>query len=81
MVAAKLAKMPKDANQHTQICTPSQGEAAEMLNVSERWVKTAKAVQRTGAQELVQAVEEGKASVNAAADVATLPEVEQVDLE
>jgi hypothetical protein len=51
----------------------SISQAATLLNVSERTVKTARAVQREGAPELVAAVEAGKVSVSAAGDVATLP--------
>lgn len=80
MVAAKLANMPRGSNQHAQICAPSQDEAAELLSVSRRTVQTAKHVQEQGAPELVTAVETGKVSVSAAADVATLPKAEQVDV-
>ena len=78
MVAAKLAKLPahrpaKGANLH-----PSAADAGDMLNVSERSVKTAKRVQETGASELIQAVESGEVAVSTAADVAELPEDEQV---
>jgi hypothetical protein len=51
MVAAKLANMPKGANQYdskmdAQICAPvmSQNDAAELLNVSRRAVQTARVV-------------------------------------
>lgn len=43
-----------------------------MLNVGERSVKRAKEVLRDGALELVQAVESGRVSVSAAADVSEL---------
>lgn len=72
MVAAKLAKMPLGANQHTEGSEnlPTQGDAARLLNVSDRSIRTAKTVQEQGAPELVQAVETGKVSVSAAAVIA-----------
>lgn len=80
MVAARLARMPahrpeKGANLH-----PSAEDAGRMLNVSERTVKAAKSVQRSGAPELVSAVEGGQVSVSAAADVARLPQEEQAQI-
>jgi ParB-like chromosome segregation protein Spo0J len=76
MVAAKLAELPVGANQHAQICAPSQTAAAELLNVSRRTVQSAAKVNASGAPELAQAVEQGAVSVSAAATIATLP-VEQ----
>lgn len=58
----------------------SQSEAAKLLNVSERSINTAKKVQRDGAPELVEAVEQGQVSVSAAADVATLSREEQAEV-
>ena len=61
MVAARMANMGqggyklKDANLRV-----SQPEAADKLNVSERTVNTAKAVQRTGIPKLVAAVDAGE---------------------
>lgn len=82
MVAAKLAKMeqgrPKKAANLPVF--PSQAETAEMLNVSERTIRTAKQVQEHGAPELIEAVEHGDVSVSAAADIATLPKQEQVEI-
>lgn len=82
MVAAKLAKLPahrpaadKSANLPTS--DVSQPAAATMLNVSERSVRTAKAVQEHGIPELARAVEVGEVSVSAAAEVAGLPKEEQ----
>ncbi|MGR3290347.1 MAG: Spo0J and IME4 domain-containing protein, partial [Paracoccaceae bacterium] len=80
MVAAKLAKMELGANQHAQICAPSQSEAADMLNVSRRAVQTARKVEQRGAPELVEQVEQGNVSVSAAADVAELPQDEQAEI-
>ena len=58
----------------------SIAQAAGLLNVSERTVKSARAVQREGAPELVAAVERGEISVSTAAEVATLPKPEQIEV-
>jgi hypothetical protein len=68
MVAAKLANMKVGdfaGNQHVasaNLQTPqvSRAEAASMLNVSERSVNTAKAVEAKAPAEVVRAVEQGK---------------------
>jgi len=78
--AAKIAKLPphrpeKGANLH-----PSVEQAADMMNVSERSVQTAKKVIERGAPQLVAAVDAGKVSVSAAAKVAELPPDEQEDI-
>ncbi|MEW9614270.1 hypothetical protein AB3G45_10630 [Shinella sp. S4-D37] len=59
-------------NQHTEgsESLPTQGDAARMLNVSDRSIRTAKQVQENGTSELVHAVETGKVSVSAAAVIA-----------
>lgn len=77
MVAAKLAAMPRggDRKEHQRANLPSASDAARMLNVSERTVKTAKQVQERGTPELQAAVEKGEVSVSAAAEVARLPEM------
>lgn len=80
MVAAAIAKLEKGANQHAQICAPSQSDAAEMLNVSRRSVQAAKKVIDDGAPELREAVEHGEVSVSAAAEVVDLPKREQKKL-
>lgn len=69
-------RLEQDANLHLV----SRARAAEMLNVSERTVATASKVLDHGAPELVAAVEIGKVSVSAAADVATLPKDEQREI-
>jgi hypothetical protein len=77
-VAAKLANMPahrpcdKSANLQT-----SQSDAAKLLNVSTRSVASAKKVIEEAAPELVQAMDEGRASVSAAASLLSLPKEEQ----
>jgi N6-adenosine-specific RNA methylase IME4 len=81
MVAAKLADMPrhrpseKSANLQT-----SQSEAANLLNVSTRTVAAAVKVKDGGAAELVAAVESGKVSVSAAADIADAPKEQQREI-
>lgn len=80
MVAAKLENLKqgrpdKDANLHL-----SREDAADMLNVSPRSVASAKVVHERGAPELARAVEQGKVSVSAAADVATKPHEEQREI-
>lgn len=80
MVAAKLAKMPRGANQHTPIGGPSQSSAAQMLNVGVKSVERARTVERDGAPELVSAVESGAVKVPTAADIATFPKPEQVEI-
>jgi len=82
MVAAKIAKLPKGANQHTPNGGPSlsQAAAAESLNVPVRTVQRAKQVVDGGDPALVSAVEQGQVSVTAAAEIAKLPEAEQVEI-
>lgn len=84
-VAAKLANMKRtdtlaqnrSANLQNGEAPLSQAQAAQMLNVSERSVATAKKVIDNAAPELIQAVEDGEVSVSAAADVSGLPKEEQ----
>ena len=75
MVAAKLANMPRGGDRKTESKDQliSRFDAAEMLSVSVPSVMRARAVQSTGAPELVAAVERGDVAVSAAAEVATLP--------
>jgi N6-adenosine-specific RNA methylase IME4/ParB-like chromosome segregation protein Spo0J len=58
----------------------SQAEAAQILNVGKRSVERARDVLDQGEATLVKAVEQGKVSVSAAADVATLPKQEQAEI-
>lgn len=87
-VAAKMANMKRGgdgSNQHESKpanlpvgpAPISQGQAADIMKVSERSVRDAAKVLEQGAPELVEAVEQGKASVNAAVAVSTLPKDEQ----
>lgn len=81
MIAATIADLPFGSNQHVAPANvPTQAEAAEALNVSERSVRSAKKVQREGASELVDAVSKGDVKVGAAAEIATLPVEEQVEI-
>ena len=84
IAARKISSLKQGARldlQHSaSLHEVSQAKAAEILNVSERSVKTAGKVIDHGAPELVRAVEAGRVSVSAAADVATLPKVEQTEI-
>ena len=81
MVAAKIATLPKGANQHTAPANlPTQPEAAALLNVSERTVRSARRVLDRGSGELVSAVESGRVSVSAAADVTEFPKPRQSEI-
>jgi hypothetical protein len=84
MVAAKLATLghggDRSSGKFAACSVPTQEEAAALLNISERSVRSAREVQERGAPELVHAVERGAVSVSAAADVATLPKPEQQEI-
>jgi glutamate racemase len=70
MVTAKLAKLPKGRpaeNTEISVFTPTQTEAAKLLNVSVDSVQFARKVQEQGTPELARAIEDGKVSVSAAA--------------
>ena len=78
MAAAKLATLKQGDNQHSEGLPI--GRSSELLNVGERSVARAREVLDHGAPELQTAVERGEVSVSAAADVATLPAVEQREI-
>lgn len=80
MVAARIAKLPRGANQHAQIQAPSQGDAAGLLNVSRTAVQSAKKVQEEGSTALVAAVDAGEVAVSTAATLTELPADEQREL-
>lgn len=77
MVAARIAKLPRGANQHAQIQAPSQSNAAELLNVSRSSVQSAAKVQEDGLPELAAMVQSGVVAVSTAALVAEAPAEEQ----
>jgi ParB-like chromosome segregation protein Spo0J len=79
IVAAKLATL-KDGQRADFVEGLPIGRASALLNVSERSIARAREVMSCGAAELVQAVEHGKVSVSAAADIATQPIEEQREL-
>lgn len=58
----------------------ARAEIAEAAGVSEGTVSKVERIQETAAPELIVALRESKVSINAAADVATLPKAEQVEL-
>lgn len=84
-VAAKLANIGHgDTARFSQAAnlpdghTPvSQAQAADMLNVSERSLRSAKTVIEQGGPELNAAVESGAVAVSAAATISELPKDEQ----
>lgn len=85
MVAAKIAKLPVGANQHTTgdgeggaSAPPSNSQAAQMMNVSVEAVKRAKTVQEHGSEELKEAVADGTVALSDAAKVAKQPKEKQV---
>lgn len=79
MVAAKLANMEVGRpSEKAPIGAISDARAANMLNVGERSVERAKAVQRTGTQELQNAVETGFVPVSTAADIASAPVADSI---
>jgi N6-adenosine-specific RNA methylase IME4 len=81
MLAAKLATLRDGQRQVGKFAeVPTQGEAATLLNVSERSIRHARDVHKRGAPELISAVERGKVSVSAAADVAELPQDQQCEI-
>jgi len=78
MVAAKLATLcdgQRQLGKFAEVAT--QAEASEMLNVGERTIRHAREVTAHGVPELVAAVERGRVSVSAAADLADDSEEEQ----
>ena len=80
MVAAALANLKRGDNQHTEISGTSQAEAAELLNVSADSVGFGRKVLNEGTPELAEAAKQGRVSVSAAAQVATLPRDEQREI-
>ncbi|MBG7616498.1 hypothetical protein IWC96_14565 [Brevundimonas sp. BAL450] len=87
MIAARIAKLPphrpagKPENLPTsEPSATTQAQAAGMLNVSDRSVRTAKAVQQDAAPEVQKMVDAGEVSVSAAAAVSALSNERQVEV-
>ena len=74
---ANLPLLPKAEPEAAEVTV---AEAAALLNVSERSVKSARKVHDQGAPELVAALDQGKVAVSTAADIATLPKAEQAEV-
>jgi len=76
MVAARLATMRQgertDLQHSATLPKVAQPQAAAMMNVSERLLRSAKTVQESGAPALVSAVEQGRLSVSEGAIAARL---------
>lgn len=81
MVASKLAKVNQGARTDIQplahVREVDTKAAAQLLNVSPRSVESARAIERSGAPELVEAVERGEIRVRPAAEIAKLPKEDQ----
>jgi hypothetical protein len=75
MVAAKLTNLTVGDNQHSEGVPIGRGSA--LLNVSKRSVARAREVRKVGVPELVTAVEAGRVTGAAAADIAALPPDQQ----
>jgi hypothetical protein len=74
MVMARIATLRQGRPETGKFAgIPTQSEAAQMLNVSERTGRSARTVLESGTSELVRAVDSGTVSVFAAAEVARLP--------
>lgn len=85
MCAARVANMRQGARMDLQpsanwqkVCP--QAKAAEQFNVSVRSLARARKIQENAAPELIEAVDGGKVSLNAASAVAELPKNEQVEV-
>jgi N6-adenosine-specific RNA methylase IME4 len=80
-VASKIATLGDGQRQVGKFAeVPSQSDAANMLNVSERSVRSAAAVRDHGSPELQHAVEHGHLAVSAAAKAANLPVKEEREI-
>jgi hypothetical protein len=83
MVAAKLSNLaqgrPEQKGKSAPLSPPpvTTAQAAKLLNVGERTVKSARAVQATAIPDVVKAVESGRVAVTAAAQIAKLPADQQ----
>lgn len=75
MVAARVANMRQgERTDIAQICAKSQSDAAKEVGVSRRSVQTARKVINSGKDDLVDAVDAGKLTVSAAAEIVNEPD-------
>jgi hypothetical protein len=79
MIAARLATLKRGDNQYSSE-HPSIEGSSKLLNVGHASVERAKAVQKAAVPELIAAVDHGKVSVSAAADIATQPPARQCEI-
>lgn len=81
MVADKLAILLFGDNQHKKegasIDAPSQAEAAEKMHVSRKSVQRARKVRKTASKKVIEAVERGEMSLNAALETTKQSEAEK----
>lgn len=80
LIAARIENLKHGQTKAEMPIGISRTEAAAMLNVGERSVARGREVLDKGAPELVAAVDRGYVSVSSAADVATLPKAEQIEI-
>lgn len=82
MVAARLETLKHGQKKADMPIGMSRGETSDLLNVGERSVARARVVQQHGTPELVEAVDDGRIAVSAAAEIAELePETQQAIVE
>jgi len=77
MIAARVANLPRGANQHTAIAASSQSRVGELFRVSPDSIQRARVVLEHGTRELIKAVDDGVIAVSVAADLVDLPADEQ----
>lgn len=80
LVATELASLKRGANQHVGTPTLTQQRAAQLMSVSRDSVIQARKVRQAGAPELVAAAMRGDVSINAARELATLPQDLQAEI-
>lgn len=84
MVAARLATMGQgertDLQPSATLPKVAQPQAAALMNVSDRLLRSAKTVQKNGAQALVRAIEQGRLSVSEGAIAARLDRQRQEEI-
>ena len=80
LIAAKLANLPAHRPGKSARVPTSQDDAAKLMNVSARSVRSAKVVLEKAEPEVIKAVEQGRVAVKRAVEIADLPAEEQRDL-